>query len=67
MEITVNQKSYQLDAACSVSQMLEQVFDTGPRNIAVAVNETVVPKHEWPERLLNQGDQVMIIKATQGG
>ena len=35
--------------------------------IAVAVNETVVPKAQWDSFELQPNDKVLVIKATQGG
>ncbi len=35
--------------------------------IAVAVNETVIPKSEWSSKTLKGGEKVIIVKATQGG
>ena len=35
--------------------------------VAVAVNETVVPRREWASRRLENGDVVEIIHAVQGG
>ena len=35
--------------------------------IAIAVNESVVPRKDWSEFILKEGDIVLIIKATQGG
>jgi len=35
--------------------------------IAVAVNETVIPKTEWEKFSLKENDSILIIKATQGG
>lgn len=35
--------------------------------VAVAVNETVVPRREWASRRLENGDVVEIIRAVQGG
>ena len=35
--------------------------------IAVAVNDTVVPRTAWNERTIHQGDRVEVIQAVQGG
>lgn len=39
----------------------------GANGIALAVNETVIPKNEWEKFQLQDNDKVLIIKATQGG
>ena len=35
--------------------------------VAVAVNDGVVPRPQWTARSLNDGDRVLVIRATQGG
>jgi len=67
MQITVNQKEYSLQESCSVEQMLAAVLKTEARGIAVAINQNIVPKTNWRVHTLRHGDQVILIKATQGG
>lgn len=67
MEITVNQQSYSLKETCSVEHLLSDVLQIPARGIAVAINQTILSKTIWPEHRLQPGDQVTIIKATQGG
>ena len=38
-----------------------------PRGLAVAVNDAVVPRAEWPTHALQPHDRITIIRATQGG
>ncbi len=67
MEITINHKSYDLKERCSLEHLLIDILRSGVRGIAVAVNQHIVPKSAWPAHVLKHGDQVIIIKATQGG
>ncbi|WP_255353657.1 sulfur carrier protein ThiS [Pedobacter sp. R20-19] len=67
MEITVNQQHYQVTEACSMQDLITIVLNTPATGIAVAVNQTIIPKTSWEKQLLHPGDQVIIIKATQGG
>jgi sulfur carrier protein len=67
MEITVNHQNHQLKEDCSVGQMLAIVLSGETKGIAVAINQTVITKSNWQSHLLKDGDQVMLIKATQGG
>ncbi|GAB2818857.1 sulfur carrier protein ThiS [Actinocorallia aurea] len=39
----------------------------GGRGIAVALNDEVVRRAQWPATTLNDGDRVEIITAVQGG
>ncbi len=38
-----------------------------PKGIAVALNETIIPKQKWESVLLNENDEVEIVHAVQGG
>ncbi|TDQ11339.1 sulfur carrier protein ThiS [Pedobacter metabolipauper] len=67
MEITVNQKNYHLQETCSVEHMLSVVLQTEAKGIAVAINQSIISKSSWPNHIVNDGDSVMLIKATQGG
>lgn len=67
MEVTINNQNYQLNESCSIEQMLTAVISTEANGIAIAVNQTIISKSVWDTYLLNPGDQVMVIKATQGG
>ena len=67
MEITVNQQHYQLNESTSVQQMLAVVLPAGAKGIAVAINQNIITKSSWAGHLLKNGDQVVLIKATQGG
>ena len=66
IEIKVNGKSRELENSMCLSEFLaaEGVVET---NIAVAVNTRVVAKQNWESTTINDGDQVVIIKASYGG
>jgi len=38
-----------------------------PNGIAVALNETVIPKQKWESVIIKENDTVEIIHAVQGG
>jgi sulfur carrier protein len=67
MEITVNQQSYSVFDHCSLQQMLNTVFAQPVTGIAIAVNQEIISKNVWGTYPLNPGDNITIIKATQGG
>ena len=67
MEITVNNKPFTLIGAFSITQLLSDVLQIPATGIAVAVNQTIVSKSVWSDYLLKPGDQLVLIKATQGG
>ncbi len=65
--VFVNNESCLLEADSSLTIALEQNGIQSQKGIAVAVNNTVVPKTEWQNKILNENDKITIIKATQGG
>jgi sulfur carrier protein len=40
---------------------------TSPSGVAAALNETVVPRAQWPSTPLAEGDRVEVLTAVQGG
>lgn len=50
-----------------VDLLVEQGYQKETRGIAVAINGTVVPRSQWAETRLSDGDDVEIVKIMQGG
>ncbi|TSB21702.1 sulfur carrier protein ThiS [Streptomyces benahoarensis] len=46
---------------------LVATLSTAPSGVAAAVNETVVPRSQWPATPLGAGDRVEVLTAVQGG
>jgi sulfur carrier protein len=67
MEITFNNNKHQLEAQTTVQNALNAWLGDKQKGIAVAVNETLVSKTQWETHILQPGDNVLVIKATQGG
>ncbi len=68
MTIVVNGKKAELDATSTLFDVVRSFgVDADTSGVAVAVNESVVPKREWSSRRLAAGDVVEIIRAVQGG
>ncbi|WP_183561444.1 sulfur carrier protein ThiS [Mucilaginibacter sp. SP1R1] len=67
MDITVNQQHYTVPEGCTVQSLLADVLNQSPKGLAIAVNQTIVSKADWEQELLNHGDHIIIITATQGG
>lgn len=69
MQILLNNQIEILKDNCTVQQLAENISSekSGTRGIAIAVNNVVIPKINWQHHTLNENDDVLIIKATQGG
>lgn len=66
MKILVNDSEFSAPSHCSVEQALE-LASINPGRIAVAVNNTVVPRDRWTSTLLHDGDKLLVINAVCGG
>lgn len=69
MEITINNQTRSLieHSSISVQQLLNIEIPLKQKGIAIAINNMVVPKTEWENKIISNNDIVLIIKATQGG
>ncbi len=67
MVITINNKQFELEAHITLQELVLLQLGEKQNGIAVAINGQVTPKHYWETVLLNENDDIMIIKATQGG
>ncbi len=67
MNLIVNGKMQKLNSGHTLRALLEELGKSELRGIAAAVNGTVVPLTEWSAYTLFDGDEVLIIQATQGG
>jgi len=65
--ISINNKACSVEKNSSLVKVLEQNGIQSQKGIAVAVNNVVIPKTEWQNKILNENDKITIIKATQGG
>ncbi|HXV77419.1 MAG TPA: sulfur carrier protein ThiS [Candidatus Polarisedimenticolaceae bacterium] len=65
--IIVNGESWPRELASIEVLLRELGHDPTRPGIAVAVNDEVVPRREWPRRPLRFGDRVEIVGAVQGG
>ena len=66
MKITINQKLLVLDGKTSLDCLLENL-SISKKYMAVEINEIIIPKSEYIEYQLKDGDIVEIINAVGGG
>ena len=67
MIVYVNNKVFALTSAMNVEEILRKAEINDHKGIALAINNTVVPKSKWNEFSLKDNDKIVVIKATQGG
>jgi sulfur carrier protein len=68
MMITVNGERHELPAGATVASIVELLSDAADgRGIAVAVGGEVVPRAAWLRTILEDGANVEVVAAVQGG
>jgi len=67
MDVFVNDQKQTVEADCNLTQLFNHLEIETPGGIAVALNNSVVPRASWDNQRLKNGDNILIIKATQGG
>lgn len=67
LKLFINNETHTFDNVQKLSEVLHHLKIENSNGIAVAVNDTVIPKSQWNSFLLNDNDKILLIKATQGG
>lgn len=64
--VNVNNTSHTFNSPSHLQDLLTQL-DISEKGIAVAVNNQIISKSDWNRRELAEGENILIIRATQGG
>lgn len=67
MNVSVNDKSVEVAHQANLYTLISQLKLPSTSGIAVAVNSQIIKRDQWDKHQLSENDQVLIIKATQGG
>jgi sulfur carrier protein len=65
-EISVNGEARPLTSGTTVRDVVVSLIPNAD-GCAVAVNDTVVPRSDWPARAVEPGDRIEVLTAVQGG
>ena len=66
MKIAVNGESVDTREAKTIAELVER-YQLPPQSILVEHNGLAVHRHEWPKRLLTEGDRIEFIRVVAGG
>lgn len=66
MKVTVTGDERDLPDGTTVGALVE-VLGVGTKGVAVARNQEVVPRSEWDQTQLTNGDHIEVLHARQGG
>ena len=66
LEISLNGKRIETGAVTLQALLLTQTYDLKSA-FACAINNTFVPRQQWAERALQNGDQIDVVTPITGG
>jgi sulfur carrier protein len=66
MEIELNGVPHPIADNVNVQELIA-TLDLVNKSLAVAINREVVPRQQWPQRVLQPSDRVDIVRAIGGG
>ncbi|MEV0487072.1 sulfur carrier protein ThiS [Streptomyces sp. NPDC050508] len=66
MNVSVNGEPQEIAPGTALDTLV-RTLTPSPSGVAAALNETVVPRAEWPSTSLSEGDRVEVLTAVQGG
>lgn len=68
MELKINNQTKQFATeSLTVQALLDLEIPIKQNGIAVAINNSVIPKSNWNSHAIQETDDILIISATQGG
>lgn len=66
MKVYINQNETEVPDGITVKEWLDRQ-QIAAEGTAVAIGNKLVPKSEWSDRMLAEGDKITLIRATFGG
>lgn len=66
MKLLVNNKETELTQGHTIAALAQQL-ELPKQGVAIALHNRMVPRAEWENTVLNEGDSLVIIKAACGG
>ena len=66
IDIEVNGQARSVPQRTTLRELLA-VLDLSDQGVALAVNRSVLPRQQWPQRRLQAQDKIDIVRAIGGG
>jgi len=66
MTIFLNGERVETRNAKTIAELIDR-YQMPPQSVLVEYNGVALHRHEWPERLLAEGDKVEFVRAVAGG
>ena len=66
MQIQFNDESLQCAEGQSVNALLAQLNQLNP-GTALALNQRILPREQWEQQIVQEGDQILLFQVIAGG
>ena len=66
LQIVLNGQARSLEPGTTLAGLVASL-ELGGRRLAIEINEEVIPRSEYPDLVLGDGDRVEIVHAVGGG
>lgn len=66
MNILINDEPHQFSQPLTLLNLLN-LLALNPAGSALAVNQVIIPRDNWPAHLLEDGDEILLFQAIAGG
>lgn len=66
MHILVNDERVECEAGLNVAALLSQLEQDNP-GVALALNRQILPRGQWAEHILQEGDALLLFQVIAGG
>lgn len=67
MEILINNQKKDIPDQATIDRLMAFLRMDNAKGLAVAVNKKVITRGFWASTPLKEGDEVLLIRASQGG
>ncbi|MCO6430346.1 MAG: sulfur carrier protein ThiS [Deltaproteobacteria bacterium] len=67
IQISINDAPFSFSRELPLQALLDEQQLSSVKGIAVAVNDHVIARQDWPSTIIRDRDQIIVITATQGG
>lgn len=67
MKVNVNNVEVEVADNATIIEIPQLLGFSSLAGLAIAVNESIVPRSQWDDYKLQSTDRIILIRATQGG
>lgn len=67
MNILINNEQSVVPEGATVQEVVISLLQLNPSGMAIAINDSIVPRHLWESSKLQTNDRMLVIKASKGG